>query len=180
MWTPDQKEFVIPFVKSIPSVHAPMWKIVLTVDKDGRSSFDTMMRSRILESYVRNNPIPVLDHLFLSSPNPFSVAYRAVVEGLDAVACDLLPHKVSCFDLDTGNDQPVAMANRNLHTNAKKNRYPILHGETLLVLCGLPSYETAVLTKQNVLRYDGLPENCDKSIGRQHRFHATISATEHW
>ena len=55
-----------------------------------------------------------------------------LVEVLDAVKCDLLPYEVSCSDLDTDNDPPVAMTNRNLHTNAKKNRYPILHGEALL------------------------------------------------
>ena len=97
-----------------------MWKIVLIFDKDGRPSLDTMMRYRISEPYIRKNPLQVLDHLLPSSPDPFPVAYRAVVEGLDAVKCDFLPYEVSCSDLDADNDPPVAMTNRNLHTNAKK------------------------------------------------------------
>ena len=143
MWTPDNEEIIIPLVKDAGE-QAAMWKIILTTDGDGRSSYESMTSTGDFQPYTRSIELPVLDSLsppsttsvysaqsnvkhpnnvdWFSSSSTVSLTqptfvYSAVVEGIDtsdSVADGTIPYEAVYSEGTDSSRRFSAVANRAL------------------------------------------------------------------
>ena len=87
MWTPDKREIIIPLVKESKN-QKPLWKIVLTVDKDGNSSYESMPSIGDYQPYTRSAELPVLDHLPATTVSDQSLGLLGETSQAQSVAVD--------------------------------------------------------------------------------------------